>query len=279
MAYNAGMDNRTSLNLAARWLRSAREVVVFTGAGMSAESGIPTFRDEGGLWQEFPPEEFATWHGLMHVTTASPRRVAEFLHALLEPIAAAKPNDGHLAIAALETQVHTVVVTQNIDGLHQEAGSTTVYEVHGSLLKIATRGGKFIKELSRREMLSVVAALDRARRGRFTLPRVLAAIRPLAGVGRRGVYRPRVVLFTDAMAEPDWSASVNAARHCDCLIQVGCSGMVYPAAMVPRDAKSAGARVIAIDPAECPADLWLPGTAATVLPALVQAAFGGKGES
>ena len=116
------------------WLRRAGKVVVFTGAGASAESGVPTFRDDAGFWQEFAPEEFAHWKGLLATALVRPRRLAEFVYAVLGPIAAAEPNAGHRAIASLEKHANVTVVTQNIDGLHQEAGSRRVLEVHGSLL-------------------------------------------------------------------------------------------------------------------------------------------------
>ena len=196
---------QNSLSLAASWLRSAREVVVFTGAGVSAESGIPTFRDDEGFWQHFPVEEFATWKGLVRTAIRRPRRLAEFIHAVLHPIAVAKPNAGHRAIAEMEKHVGVTVVTQNIDNLHQEAGSTIVHEVHGSLFEVVTRRGRFVGLLSRRQLLQIAEALDRARRGWLVLPRVLLAIRPLAGLGLRGLHLPRIVLFGDAMAEPAWS--------------------------------------------------------------------------
>jgi NAD-dependent deacetylase len=264
----------TSLALAADWLRSAREVVVFTGAGISAESGIPTFRDDEGFWRQFPVEEFATWKGLVQTAVRRPRRLADFLNALLHPIAAAKPNAGHMAIAGMEKHVGVTVVTQNIDNLHQEAGSTIVHEVHGSLFEVVTRKGRFLRLLSHRDMLRIAQALDRARRGWLVLPRVLLAIRRLAGLGLRGLHYPRVVLFGDAMAEPAWTRALEAARCCDCMIQVGTSGTVLPAALLPVEAKASGAQVITIDPNDGEGDIWLRGTAATVLPVLIQSAFG-----
>ena len=148
--------NLVDLTRAAQYLREARHVVVFTGAGASAESGIPTFRDPQGLWDRFPPEQFATWDGLARVALREPNRLAEFLYAVFEPIAAAEPHAGHLAIAAMERHTRVTVATQNIDNLHQDAGSTVVYEVHGSLFEIVTLGGRFVRRLSRAEMLSLI---------------------------------------------------------------------------------------------------------------------------
>jgi NAD-dependent deacetylase len=268
--------DQDALSSAASYLRAAREVVVFTGAGVSAESGIPTFRDDDGFWQHFPVDEFATWKGLVRTAINRPRRVAEFVHAVLKPIAVAKPNAGHRAISAMERHVGVTVVTQNIDNLHQEAGSTIVREVHGSLFEVVTRRGRFLRLLSRRELLRMAERLDRARRGWLVLPRLLLAVRPIAGLGLRGLHLPRIVLFNDAMAEPAWSKALEAARGCDCMIQVGTSGNVWPAATLPQEAKAAGAKVVTIDPNCGEGDIWLRGTAATVLPKLVEAAFGGS---
>src|SRR5262245_29474469 len=132
------MSDTETLARAASWLRGARRIAVFTGAGVSAESGIPTFRDDSGLWQKFPPEQFACWDGLLKTALTEPRQLAEFLVAVIEPIAQAQPNPGHRAIADLEKHVPVTVITQNVDGLHQEAGSTTVREVHGSFFEVVT---------------------------------------------------------------------------------------------------------------------------------------------
>lgn len=267
------MTNPDSLAMAAAWLRDAQHIVVFTGAGASAESGIPTFRDDDGFWREFPVDGFATWSGIVRTALRQPRRVADFLYAVLHPIASARPNAGHVAVADLERHVCVTVVTQNVDGLHREAGNTIVYEVHGSLFEVVSLKGRFRELLSRRELLRISESLDRARRGCCVLPRTLLAIRRWVGVGLRGIRRPNLVLFGDGMAEPAWSRSLTAVRECDCLIQVGCSGAVWPAAQIPDEARRGGARVISIDP-QPSAGLWLAGTAAEVLPALVQSAFG-----
>jgi NAD-dependent deacetylase len=267
-------DDSNSLFRASACLRAASEIVVFTGAGVSAESGIPTFRDESGFWKEFPVDDFATWPGVVRSALVRPRRLAEFIYALLQPIAAARPNAAHRTIAEMEKHVGVTVVTQNIDNLHQEAGSTIVHEVHGSLFEIITRRGRFLYLLDRRRLLRMANSLNRVRRGWIVLPRTLLAIRPMDGLGLRGLHLPRIVLFGDAMAEPAWSKSLEAAENCDCMIQIGTSGNVYPAAMLPQQAKAAGARLITVDPSRGGGDVWLRGTAAEVMPRLVEAAFG-----
>lgn len=263
----------SQLDEAAEVLRTANHVLVFTGAGISAESGIPTFRDAGGFWNEFPPEQYATWQGLMKVAAARPKDLARFLHAVVAPIAQAEPNAAHLAIARAEERARVTVVTQNVDGLHQAAGSTVVHEIHGSLLETRTESGRFHKLLSRRDLAGVAESLDRASRGALTLPRVLWAIRPLAGLDRHGVYRPKIVLFNDAMAEPDWSLAQQAVQATDCLLQIGCSGQVYPAAALPTQARRNGARIISIDPYSADGDIHLRGTATDIVPKLFKAAF------
>ena len=260
---------------AAKILREARRVVVFSGAGASAESGIPTFRDCGGLWHRFPAEQFATPHGFLAIASRNPKRAAEFVLALLEPIAAAEPNDGHRAIAALEQHAQVTVVTQNIDGLHQAAGSTAVQEVHGSVFNLVTSGGEPAGAVSRDEMRQVVLELREAIEPRFDAVAAMKAVRPILSFDSTGVRRPNIVLFGEAMAEPAWGQACAAVDACDCLLAVGTSGAVFPAAMLPEQAKSAGAELIAVGPERSgSSDVWLPGTAARMLPMLMSAAFG-----
>jgi NAD-dependent deacetylase len=266
------------LGQAVERLRAARRLIVFTGAGVSAESGIPTFRDDDGFWQRFPPEEFACWKGLLRMAVAHPGRLAEFLQCVLEPIAQAKPNPAHLAIARLEQHVPTIVITQNVDGLHQDAGSSQVREVHGSFFKVATLRGRPIRQLHREDLKVVAQRLQQSRTGLFKLSRLLWALRPLIGPSWRGIQRPGIVLFGDAMAEPDWSRAQEDTARCDTVVLVGTSGLVYPAAQLPETARQRGAFVISIDPAEPgPSQVWLRGRAGDVLPRLVDAAYGVDG--
>lgn len=264
------MDAR--LQHAADTLRTAQRPLVFTGAGISAESGIPTFRDADGFWTEFPPEQYATWAGLIKVASTRPRDLARFLHAVVAPIAQARPNAAHRALAEAERHLKITIVTQNIDGLHQAAGSTVVHEVHGSLLETMTDAGKFHAMLSRADLQRVAESLQRAGQGRLTLPRILWAIRPLAGFDHRGVYRPKIVLFNDAMAEPAWSQAQQAAESADCVLQIGCSRQVYPAADLPSRARRHGATVITVDPHTEHGDISLRGAATELVPKLLELA-------
>lgn len=261
------------LRLAADLLRGSREVVAFTGAGVSAESGIATFRDEGGFWNEFPPEQFATMPGLLKVASTDPRRLAEFLLAVLEPVARAAPNPAHCAIAHLERHTGVTVITQNVDALHQQAGSTIVHEIHGSLFEIVRGNGEFLRLITRSEMLEIVQSLRRSLDQWLVLPRLLAAVHPILGLSPTAVHRPKIVLFGEAMAEPAWTHALDAARSCDVMLVVGTSGMVLPAASLPGEARRAGARLVDIGLEDGTGDIWLRGRAGEILPALLREAF------
>lgn len=256
-------------------LQSAQSIVVFTGAGVSAESGIATFRDSGGFWQRFPPERFASWNGLRRTAIHTPGELIEFLIALLEPVAMAQPNAAHRAIADLQEFRSTTVITQNIDELHQEAGSTSVCEIHGTLFDLIDSRGRFVGRIGRRDLLKIVNRLMRCRSGPFKLPRLLAAIQPLAGLRlwhseTRGAYRPRIVMFGDALAEPDWTRACGAAANCDAMLVVGTSGLVWPAATLPIDARQRGAVIISVDPEASGESINLRGNAGEILPRIIQ---------
>jgi NAD-dependent deacetylase len=263
--------------IAVTWLRSARRIVAFTGAGLSAESGIATFRDEGGIWQNFPPETFACWNGLIRTAVRQPARLGAFLIAVLEPISIAMPNQAHLALAELERFLPTVVVTQNVDGLHHDAGSTLIREVHGSFLEVVTWRGRLVRRMTRHDLRQIVERLRRAQRGVCRLARVVLALRQFVGLSWQGIIRPNVILFGEGLAEPDWTLARRDAGRCDLMIVTGTSALVWPAAELPSRVRDKGARVIIIDPAEpSTSGLWIPGSASTVLPALVRQAFTGN---
>lgn len=266
------MDDQ-SFRDATEYLVKARRICVFTGAGISAESGIPTFRDDAGLWREYPPERFAHWRGLVSEAWRNPSLVARFILAVLEPIAHARPNAAHQAIAQLEQNKIVTVVTQNIDHLHQEAGSVRVREVHGSLFKIIDKQRKIIRKLTRAELVQMVTELQAMLQHQVSIVKLLRSFRDILGLSWRGVHRPSIVLFNDAMAEPDWSQAHEDAETCDLMIVIGTSAQVFPACTLPIQAKLRRVPVIEINPG--PAEfsgLWLQGKAAEVLPRLVQAA-------
>jgi NAD-dependent deacetylase len=206
----------------------------------------------------------------MRTALLQPRRLAEFLLAVLEPIARARPNAAHAALAELEQLQNLTVVTQNIDGLHQAAGTARVLEIHGSILQIVdVFKGQTLRTLTREELADVAEKLRTTMEQGWTALSLMQAIRPLMGGGLTQAYRPNLILFGDALAEPAWSQSLAVVRECDLLLCIGTSGTVYPAASLPEQAREHGAKVIAIDPVTGGSDCWLKGSAESVLPGLV----------
>jgi len=229
-------------------LASAKEVVVLTGAGVSAESGVPTFRDaQTGLWARFKPEELATPEAFQ----SHPRRVWEWYAWRREKLAGVSPNPAHVALAQLQELLpRLTLVTQNVDGLHQRAGSRDVIELHGNI----SRTKCFEENL-------VVSDWDDT--GEVP-PRC-----PNCG----SHLRPDVVWFGEPLPENTLAQALTRSAHCDLMLSVGTSGLVYPAAMLPYAALENNATVVEINPSPSPlaerADLVLTGKAASILPELV----------
>ena len=235
---------------AAARLAGASRVVVYSGAGVSKESGIPTFRDPGeGLWARYDPMQLAT----AEAYERDPAFVWRWYMDRFGQIEAARPNPGHVAIADLERIVPLTVVTQNIDGLHQRAGSSDVIELHGSALRFKCVGG---------------------RHGGFSLADVAGSDEAPPRCPRcADLIRPDVVWFGEALPGEALDRALAVAAECDAVIAVGTSGVVYPAALVPATAYQAGAALIDVNPepdafAEA-ADWFLQGPGGTVLPRLV----------
>lgn len=239
---------------AARTLAAARRVLVCTGAGISQESGIPTFRDaQEGLWARFDPQQLATEAGFR----AAPGRVWGWYAYRRARILACQPNAGHRALVDLESVFpELVVVTQNIDGLHARAGSRDVVELHGSIHRYRCLDGGHPHELAD----PVSDAGDEA------------PPPPCPGCG--SPLRPDVVWFGEMLPDAAVQRAWTLAERCDVLLVVGTSGTVWPAAELPYVARRAGARVVEVNPAPSEvtrvADLFLAGSAGTVLPRLVQ---------
>lgn len=254
-------------------LRKARHVAVFSGAGISAESGIPTFRDTDGFWEKFPPEEFANWEGLLGKVISEPRRVAEFAWHVIDPIARAQPNVAHYAAAEIQRHTETTIITQNIDGLHQAAGASRVLELHGSLLEVINVADrKLVKKFDRADLQLIAETLRAYADKEISLMALAMQLRRIYPFDFRGRHQPNLVLFGDAMAEPDWTHACTTVEKCDVLISIGTSGSVYPAAFLPGRAELAGATVISISPRPCDG-CWLEGSAGEVLPLLVSTAW------
>ena len=212
-------------------LRAAHHVVVFTGAGVSQESGIPTFRDaQIGLWERYNAEQLAT----MQAFKRDPGLVWGWYEYRRALVARSEPNTAHLAIAALACHVQKLtVVTQNVDDLHERAGTLDAIHLHGSLSlpRCAACSTPY------RDLPDV---MDEPEGGRQVMPPVC----PVCG----GYIRPGVVWFGETLRREDWDAAERAASTCDVLIAIGTSGLVQPAASLPQVAAGHAAYVIQVNP-------------------------------
>jgi NAD-dependent deacetylase len=235
---------------AAQALAVARRVCVLTGAGISAESGIPTFRDAlTGLWSRFRPEELATPEAF----EGDPRTVWSWYEWRRELVRQAQPNAAHRALVELGRRVpRFTLVTQNVDGLHQRAGSVDVHEYHGNILRDRCTVEQVVR--------------NRAEDARGGLPRCAAC---------GALLRPDVVWFGEAIPEAPMRMAALAASGCDVFLSIGTSSLVYPAAGLAETAHDGGATVIEINPDATGlaplARLALRGPAGRVLPELVAA--------
>ena len=229
-------------------LLSGRPLAVLTGAGISKESGLPTFRGPGGLWEGNRPEDLATPEAFAR----DPEKVWRFYAWRLEKLRCARPNEGHLALARMERILpRMTLVTQNVDGLHTAAGSRNLLELHGSLLHARCT------ECERR---------SGAPEGE---------IPPLPRCACGGLLRPDVVWFGEALAPDVWAAAAAAAEECAVFFVVGTSSVVAPASSLALLAARRGAYVFEINTEETPlaplAAAVFRSSAAEVLPAIARA--------
>ena len=229
-------------------LSKETKVVVLTGAGISAESGVPTFRGEDGLWKKFRPEELATFDAFM----ANPRLVWEWYEYRRKIIEEIKPNPGHLALVEFQNYFEKFdLVTQNVDGLHHQAGSKNVIELHGNIKR-----NKCIQCGTKYEILE------------NTTP----GIPPKCACG--GNIRPDVVWFGEMLPPEAINLAFRVSSECDLFFSVGTSAVVHPAASLPLLAKRNGAYVVEvnIEPTEIShlIDESLMGKAGEIMPLLVK---------
>lgn len=248
-----------TISTLAKRLQDARHVVIFTGAGVSAESGIPTFREAlTGLWERFDPARLATADAFR----ADPGLCWGWYEWRRLKVLQAQPNDAHLAIAKLADHVpRLTVVTQNVDDLHERAGSRDVVHLHGSLHSPRCIDCGALHECA---LLAADSPVDGCR------------IEPPRCATCGGLIRPGVVWFGEMLPEAAWSAGLAAAEECDLFFAVGTSGMVYPAAELPLRALAAGALVIHVNPVrfEVSREEYFLQEPASVLRTLVEEAFG-----
>ncbi|MBP6772146.1 MAG: NAD-dependent protein deacylase [Gemmatimonadaceae bacterium] len=246
-----------ALSVAARALRSAEHVCVLTGAGTSAESGIPTFRDAlTGHWAKFTPQELATPEAF----AANPQRVWQWYAARRALVRSAQPNPGHLALASLAMRVsHCTLVTQNVDDLHQRAGSRDIVSLHGSIMRARCSAG-------------CAGTIE---------PRDDQADAPPTCEQCGALMRPDVVWFGEPLPMDQYEIARNAAVACDVFLSVGTSNVVEPAASLPWVAAAHGATVIVVNPTmegqrRGPSVLAVEGPSGVLLPRLIAEAYAGK---
>jgi NAD-dependent deacetylase len=240
-------------------------VVAFSGAGVSKESGIPTFRDPGGLWDRF---ESGSGGGIMGVLSANPDKAVDIMEELFKTFEQAQPNPGHHALAELERLgLLRSVITQNIDNLHREAGNTEVYELHGSVYRLRCLSCHRRIPRERCEFLDDFASMIAEMRDKGV--RDFSSLLRTCDCG--GMLRPDFVAFGEPVQE--LQSSITAASECRVMLILGTSGVVYPAASMPGYAQEAGAVIIEINPkpsALTPiAEFFLEGPTGEVLPNVI----------
>jgi NAD-dependent deacetylase len=201
-------------------LKEAESVVFFTGAGISAESGIPTFRGKDGIWNKLKPEELANFNAFMK----NPEMVWEWYKYRRKIVQNSQPNEGHNAIARLQDIIKDVaVVTQNVDNLHRRAGSRKVYELHGNI----ERNYCIQCHTFYNEDIEIDEKIPKCSCG--------------------GLIRPDVVWFGEFLPEDEYIAAEQASASSDIFFVVGTTGIVYPAASMIYTAKRAGAYIVEIN--------------------------------
>ncbi|PIE27201.1 MAG: hypothetical protein CSA58_05570, partial [Micrococcales bacterium] len=224
-------------------VRSGRPVVILTGAGMSAESGIPTFRDaQTGLWAHYDPMMLATPEAFAE----DPDLVWAWYAWRIGLLAGCEPNDGHVALAELGTMVEVAVVTQNVDDLHERAGSREVVHLHGRLqaLRCADCGTAYPQSAEVAARTAEQPGPDQGPGGRPTEPPRCPPPRCECG----GPVRPGVVWFGEPLPVEAFSAAERLVNGAATVLVIGTFGLVYPAAGLPAVARAAGAQVIEINP-------------------------------
>ncbi len=242
------MGTGSTLGLVRHKLSTARSVTVLSGAGISADSGVPTFRGADGLWKQYRAEELATPDAFAR----DPRLVWEWYNWRRELIATKRPNPAHEAVASMEQRFEQFwLITQNVDGLHRDAGSQRLSEIHGNIWKVRCTRCRDVTE--NRDVPIAMLPLCRS-------------------CGE--LLRPHIVWFGESLAEEDLEKSATALQSSDVCLIVGTFGLVYPAAGFGAIAKQAGAFIVEINLDSTPhsnlADATLQGRARDLVPLLLE---------
>lgn len=261
------MINRELIEKAAELISSKKPVVAFTGAGVSKESGISTYRDPGGLWDRYPEGSSG---GILAVLRNHPEEGSKILKDFMARLKNARPNPGHMALVELEKMGYLrSVITQNVDNLHIEAGNSKVLELHGNIFRLrCIKCGKIIK-LEREKYFEIIEEILN-RMTRLTMEDLFSQLPPCECGGKRRIdfvgFGEPVKDLPEAMAE---------AQTCGLMLILGTSGVVYPAASIPLTAKSKGALLLEINPNRTAltdhTDLFVPEKTGEALPQIVSA--------
>jgi len=250
---------------AAQLIYPCKRIVAFSGAGVSAESGISTYRDAGGLWDRYPEGSSG---GILTVLANHPEDGPQILKDMMGSFSKAVPNPGHIALAELEKMGYLkAVVTQNVDNLHNEAGNSTVYELHGNLFRLKCLSCGKKKTFKRDDYFKLIFNIFGSLNS-FQLADIFSKL-PLCSCG--GNSRIDFVGFGEQVQ--DLNPAMNEAANCELILVLGTSGVVEPAASIPVIAKSKGAKVIEINPTKTVltsiCDLFLEGATGNILPRIV----------
>ncbi len=238
-----------------RLLKKAERLAVLTGAGVSQESGLRTFRDaQTGLWAQYKPEDLASPQAFAR----NPKLVWDWYAWRREAVKGARPNPGHYALVEMESKVSDfTLITQNVDGLHRLAGSKNVLELHGNIQRVRCADCGTFAETWADDSKSVPVC---ERCG--------------------GLLRPDVVWFGEALPRAEWEAALRAARSCQVFFSIGTSGVVQPAASLAYAARNNGSVVVEINAEPTPltpkVDFVFQGRSGEILPQLVKAVWGEK---
>jgi NAD-dependent deacetylase len=242
------MTRGSGLGLLKEKLASASAITVLTGAGISADSGVPTFRGADGLWRNYRAEDLATPEAFER----DPRLVWEWYNWRRELIATKAPNDAHYAVVQLERRCeHFWLITQNVDGLHRDAGSQKLSEIHGNIWKVRCTGCG-VAEDNRDVPIAILPVCRRC----------------------KSLLRPHIVWFGESLFAADLEQCSTALSRCDVLLVIGTSGVVYPAAGFASIAKEAGAFIAEVNldptPQSALVDVSLQGRAKEIMPLLLE---------
>lgn len=222
-------------------------VVAFCGAGMSAESGIPTFRGEGGLWSRYDPNVYVTASGIRSLFSDYPEKLRDFIIECYQIMLDTKPNQAHYGLAELEKRGYLVgIITQNIDDFHHQAGSKEVAQVHGNAYEFNCPGCGFSTRKTRQQWKGFIARLKRA----DEKDEIKNALLEFLGKCPRckDMLQSSIVLFGQSLPESEIEKSYGYLDQAKLILCIGTSGVVYPAASLPLYAKERGATLVTINP-------------------------------